>query len=421
MEYIHKPVLLDECIAMLNIRPDGVYIDGTLGRAGHSKEIARRLTTGRLVCIDQDLAAIRAAEELLAPWRDRVTLVHGNFSDLADILRRAEISGADGALFDLGVSSPQLDDASRGFSYMQDAPLDMRMDGTAALTAREVVNTWSCEELRRILYEYGEERYAPAIARAIVRTREERPVETTLELVEIIRGAMPPAGLREKQHPAKRSFQAIRIAVNGELDVLPPMLKAAVEGLNPGGRLAVITFHSLEDRIVKRTMQDLARGCTCPREFPVCVCGKKPKIRLVTRKPIVPGEAELAENPGPGALSSGRRRSARCLICNPACDGTGCSRSFAERGNLSWRRQRKTCVTAAAGPCPWTAIWPGVWTLRSGSGSCAMLERFPAAGRQSGKSPRCTALPRSGCGRRSTCPFWPWQALWRRRYWRCWC
>jgi 16S rRNA (cytosine1402-N4)-methyltransferase len=310
MEYIHKPVLLDECIAMLNIRPDGVYIDGTLGRAGHSKEIARRLTTGRLVCIDQDLAAIRAAEELLAPWRDRVTLVHGNFSDLADILRRAEISGADGALFDLGVSSPQLDDASRGFSYMQDAPLDMRMDGTAALTAREVVNTWSYEELRRILYEYGEERYAPAIARAIVRTREERPVETTLELVEIIRGAMPPAGLREKQHPAKRSFQAIRIAVNGELDVLPPMLKAAVEGLNPGGRLAVITFHSLEDRIVKRTMQDLARGCTCPREFPVCVCGKKPKIRLVTRKPIVPGEAELAENPR--ARSAKLRTAEKC-------------------------------------------------------------------------------------------------------------
>ena len=310
MEYIHKPVLLDECIAMLNIRPDGVYVDGTLGRAGHSKEIARRLTTGRLVCIDQDLAAIRAAEELLAPWRDRVTLVHGNFSDLADILRRAEISGADGALFDLGVSSPQLDDASRGFSYMQDAPLDMRMDGTAALTAREVVNTWSYEELRRILYEYGEERYAPAIARAIVRTREERPVETTLELVEIIRGAMPPAGLREKQHPAKRSFQAIRIAVNGELDVLPPMLKAAVEGLNPGGRLAVITFHSLEDRIVKRTMQDLARGCTCPREFPVCVCGKKPKIRLVTRKPIVPGEAELAENPR--ARSAKLRTAEKC-------------------------------------------------------------------------------------------------------------
>ena len=310
MEYIHKPVLLDECIAMLNIRPDGVYIDGTLGRAGHSKEIARRLTTGRLVCIDQDLAAIRAAEELLAPWRDRVTLVHGNFSDLADILRRAEISGADGALFDLGVSSPQLDDASRGFSYMQDAPLDMRMDGTAALTAREVVNTWSYEELRRILYEYGEERYAPAIARAIVRTREERPVETTLELVEIIRGAMPPAGLREKQHPAKRSFQAIRIAVNGELDVLPPMLKAAVEGLNPGGRLAVITFHSLEDRIVKRTLRELAQGCTCPPNFPVCVCGKKPKIRLVTRKPIVPGEAELAENPR--ARSAKLRTAEKC-------------------------------------------------------------------------------------------------------------
>ena len=200
-------------------------------------------------------------------------------------------------LFDLGVSSPQLDDAARGFSYMQDAPLDMRMDASAPLTAREVVNSWSYEELRRILYEYGEERYAPAIAKAIVRARETAPVETTLELVDIIKSAMPPAALREKQHPAKRSFQAIRIAVNGELDALPPMLRAAVEGLNPGGRLAVITFHSLEDRIVKRALQDMARGCTCPPEFPVCVCGKKPKIRLITRKPIVSGEAELAYNP----------------------------------------------------------------------------------------------------------------------------
>ena len=301
MEYIHKPVLLDECIAMLNIRPDGVYIDGTLGRAGHSKEIARRLTTGRLVCIDQDLAAIRAAEELLAPWRDRVTLVHGNFSDLADILRRAEISGADGALFDLGVSSPQLDDASRGFSYMQDAPLDMRMDQTSPLTAREAVNSWSLEELRRVLFEFGEERYAPGIARAIVRQREQRPIETTLELVEVIKSAMPPAALREKQHPAKRSFQAIRIAVNGELDVLPPMLRAAVDRLRPGGRLAVITFHSLEDRIVKRTLRELAQGCTCPPDFPVCVCGKKPLVRLA--KPVTPGAAEVKENP--------RARSAR--------------------------------------------------------------------------------------------------------------
>ena len=310
MEYTHKPVLLDECIEMLNIRPGGVYVDGTLGRAGPSREIVRRLTGGRLICIDQDTAAIRAAEERLAPWRDRVTLVHGNFSDLADILREAGVSGVDGALFDLGVSSPQLDDASRGFSYMQDAPLDMRMDNTAALTAREVVNTWSQEELRRILYEYGEERYAPAVAKAIIRARETGPVETTLELAEIVRGAMPPAALREKQHPAKRTFQAVRIAVNGELDVLPPMLEAAVDSLNPGGRLAVITFHSLEDRIVKQTLREQARGCTCPREFPVCVCGKKPKIRLVTRKPIVPGAAELSENPR--ARSAKLRAAEKC-------------------------------------------------------------------------------------------------------------
>lgn len=297
MEYTHKPVLLAECVRALDIRPDGIYVDGTLGRAGHSAEIARRLTTGRLVGIDRDLAAIRAAEERLAPWRDRVTLIHGNFSDLKAILRDAGVSGVQGMLFDLGVSSPQLDDAARGFSYMQDAPLDMRMDETASLTAREVVNGWSYEDLRRILYEYGEERYAPAVARAVCRARERRPVETTLELVEIIKGAMPPAALREKQHPAKRSFQAIRMAVNGELDALPPMLAAAEEALAPGGRLAVITFHSLEDRLVKRTLAEMARGCTCPPEFPVCVCGKKPRMRLLSRKPVLPGEAELAENP----------------------------------------------------------------------------------------------------------------------------
>ena len=297
MEFTHKSVLLDECIEALNIRPDGVYVDGTLGRAGHSREIVQKLTTGRLICIDRDMAAIDAAKERLAPWMERVTLVHGNFADLGEVLREKEISGVDGMLFDLGVSSPQLDDASRGFSYMQDAPLDMRMDKTAALTAYEVVNAWSYEELRRILFEYGEERYAPAIAKAIVRARETRPVETTLELVDLIKSAMPPAALREKQHPAKRSFQAIRIAVNGELDALPPMLKSATEALNPGGRLAVITFHSLEDRIVKRAMQDMARGCTCPPEFPVCICGKKPKLKLLTRKPIVSGEAELEENP----------------------------------------------------------------------------------------------------------------------------
>ena len=312
MEYTHKPVLLAPCMEALQIRPDGVYVDGTLGRAGHSMEIARRLTTGRLICIDRDMAAIDAAKERLAPYLDRVTLVHSNFSELGDVLRQAGVAGADGMLFDLGVSSPQLDDGSRGFSYMQDAPLDMRMDTSAPLTAYEVVNTWSGEELRRIFYEYGEERSAPAIAKAIVRARETRPVDTTLELVEIIKGAMPPAALREKQHPAKRSFQAIRIAVNGELDALPPMLTSAVEGLNPGGRLAVITFHSLEDRIVKNTLRDLARGCTCPPEFPVCVCGNKPKVRLVTRKPIVADVAELEDNP--------RARSAKLRVaekCDP--------------------------------------------------------------------------------------------------------
>ena len=312
MEYTHKPVLLDACIQALNIRSDGIYVDGTLGRAGHSMEIARRLTTGRLICIDRDQAAIDAAQVRLAPWLDRVTLVRSNFSELGEILSGAGVSGADGMLFDLGVSSPQLDNASRGFSYMQDAPLDMRMDTSAPLSAYEVVNTWSQEELRRILYEYGEERYAPAIAKAIVRARETAPVNTTLELVEIIRGAMPPAALREKQHPAKRSFQAIRIAVNGELDALPPMLEAAVDGLNPGGRLAVITFHSLEDRIVKRTLADLAKGCTCPPEFPVCVCGRKPRVRLVNRKPVTADGAELADNP--------RARSAKLRVaekCDP--------------------------------------------------------------------------------------------------------
>ena len=297
MEYTHKPVLLKECMEALHIRPDGVYVDGTLGRAGHSAEIAQRLTTGRLIGIDRDMAAIDAANVRLAPWVDRVTLVHSNFSELGGVLLQADAAGADGMLFDLGVSSPQLDDASRGFSYMRDAPLDMRMDASAALTAREVVNAWSEGELRRILYEYGEERYAPVIARAIVRARATRPVETTLELVEIIKSAMPPAALREKQHPAKRSFQAIRIAVNGELEALPPMLEAAAEALAPGGRLAVITFHSLEDRIVKQTMRQLATGCTCPPEFPVCVCGRKPKLKLITRKPITAGPAELEENP----------------------------------------------------------------------------------------------------------------------------
>ena len=298
MEFQHKSVLLQECIDALNIRPDGIYLDGTLGGAGHSSQIARRLTEGgRLIGVDRDRTALAAAKERLAPYADRVTLVHSNFAEIDAILDSHGIPAVDGMLFDLGVSSPQLDDASRGFSYMADAPLDMRMDKDDALTAGEVVNTWPQGELRRILYDYGEERYAPQIAAAICRAREKAPVETTLELVDIIRSAMPAQALREKQHPAKRSFQAIRIAVNDELGAVSRMMQAAVGRLNPGGRLAVITFHSLEDRIVKSEMQQAARGCTCPPEFPVCVCGKKPLVKLVTRKPIVSGPAELEENP----------------------------------------------------------------------------------------------------------------------------
>ena len=297
LSYGHRPVLLEECLEALAIRPDGVYVDGTLGRAGHSLEIARRLTTGRLIGIDRDETAIAAARERLRDYMDHVTLVHSNFDRIGAILEDLNISGADGMLFDLGVSSPQLDDAQRGFSYLHDAPLDMRMDRTAALDAHQVVNRWPYEELRRILYEYGEERYAPAIAKGICRARETAPIETTLQLVDVIKSAMPPQALREKQHPAKRSFQAIRIAVNGELDALPPMLNAAAEHLNAGGRLAVISFHSLEDRIIKKTMQELATGCTCPPNFPVCVCGKTPKMKLISRKPITPGEGELTENP----------------------------------------------------------------------------------------------------------------------------
>ena len=297
MEFVHQSVLLRPAVEALAIRPDGIYLDGTLGGAGHSFEIAARLTTGRLIGLDRDEAALAAARERLKPYTDRVTLVHSNFAQLDQVLDRLEIPAVDGMLFDLGVSSPQLDDAERGFSYMHDAPLDMRMDRSGGLTAYEVVNTWPEAELKRILYTYGEERYAPRIAAAIGKRRAEKPIETTLELAEIIRGAMPPQALREKQHPAKRSFQAIRIAVNDELTAVEQMLSAAVDRLNPGGRLAVITFHSLEDRIVKSAFQAAAQGCTCPKEFPVCVCGKTPKARILTRRPIVADEAELAENP----------------------------------------------------------------------------------------------------------------------------
>ena len=296
-EFHHVSVLLQEAVDALNIRPDGIYLDGTLGGAGHSREIVRRLTTGRLICVDRDPMALEAAKDRLAPWYEHVALIHGNFSDLDGILDRLQIPAVDGMLFDLGVSSPQLDEAGRGFSYMADAPLDMRMDPGDRVTAREIVNDWPQDELRRILYAYGEERYAPQIAAAIVRRRAEQPIETTLELVDVIRSGMPAKALREKQHPAKRSFQAIRIAVNDELSAVDRMMQAAPERLRPGGRLAVITFHSLEDRIVKAAMAQAAKGCTCPPEFPVCVCGKKPQIRLVTHKPILASEEELEQNP----------------------------------------------------------------------------------------------------------------------------
>lgn len=296
--YGHRPVLLEECLTGLNIRPDGIYLDGTFGRGGHSAEIASRLgENGRLICVDRDMQALEEGAVRLAPWKDRVTFLHGNFGDLAALLDREGIAAVDGMLFDLGVSSPQLDDPERGFSYQNDAPLDMRMNRDDALTAFTVVNEWPKEELRRILSQYGEERYASSIATAICRVRESCPIQTTHQLADVIRSAMPASALREKQHPAKRSFQGIRIAVNDELGAIAQMLKQAIPRLNPGGRLAVISFHSLEDRIVKTELAIAARGCDCPPEFPVCICGKKPLVKLLPRKPILPSEQELEENP----------------------------------------------------------------------------------------------------------------------------
>ena len=289
--------MLRECIDSLNIKPDGIYVDGTLGMGGHSYEIASRLTTGRLISIDRDAIALERAVLRLEPFMDRITLVHGNFRDLDDILDDLGIDKVDGMLFDLGVSSPQLDEADRGFSYMTDAPLDMRMDRGDAVTAADIVNTWSYADLKRILYDFGEERYAPRIAEAIVKYREEKPLETTLQLVDVIKSAMPAAALREKQHPAKRSFQALRIAVNGELDALSQVLSTAADRLRPGGRLCVVSFHSLEDRIVKNAITSRENGCTCPRDFPVCTCGFVQTLKSISRKPLLPASDELGENP----------------------------------------------------------------------------------------------------------------------------
>ena len=293
----HISVLLQECIDNLNITPDGIYVDGTLGLGGHSYEIASRLTTGRLIGIDRDETAIERAGKRLAPFRNVVTLVHGNFCDTASILDSLNIEAVDGLLFDLGVSSPQLDEAQRGFSYRAEAPLDMRMDASEGLTAYEVVNTWEETRLNRILWDYGEERYARRITAAILAARAQAPIESTTQLVDIIKSAMPAAALREKQHPAKRSFQAIRIAVNDELGAIAAMMETAPDKLKIGGRLCVISFHSLEDRIVKSGINARENGCVCPREAPICTCGFVKTLKSVSRKPILPSEEELEANP----------------------------------------------------------------------------------------------------------------------------
>lgn len=302
----HNPVLLQECIDGLNIKPEGIYLDGTLGRGGHSSEIAKRLTTGRLLCVDRDQAALDSAQTNLKPWLDKITLVHSNFCDIQAILSQCQVEKVDGMLFDLGVSSPQLDEASRGFSYMADAPLDMRMDRSEGLTAQQLVNQWEQKELQHILSTYGEERYSGRISSRICEAREEKPIETTLELVDIIKRALPAKALREKQHPAKRSFQAIRIAVNQELSSVELMLDQAIEALAPQGKIAVITFHSLEDRIVKQRFVAGSKGCDCPPDFPVCVCHKLPVLKRTPRKAILPSAEEITENP--------RARSAKLRI-----------------------------------------------------------------------------------------------------------
>ena len=299
MEFVHKSILFDECMQALNPSRGGIYVDCTAGGGGHSLGIAERLPDGsRLICLDRDDDAIKACTKRLEDYADRVTVVKTEFSALGAVLDSLGIDKIDGIMWDLGVSSYQLDEAERGFSYMADAPLDMRMDRSATLDAAYVVNSYSEQELRRIIFAYGEEKFAAKIASAIVKNRSTSPINTTLELSEIIKNAIP-AGARRKeaQHPAKRTFQAIRIEVNRELDVIRPAIEEAVRRLNVGGIAAVITFHSLEDRITKQTMADLAKGCTCPPEFPVCVCGNKPKVKLVTKKPIVPSDAEIADNP----------------------------------------------------------------------------------------------------------------------------
>lgn len=297
MEFKHVSVLLNECLDALNIKDDGIYVDCTLGGAGHSSHILQRLSKdGLLVGIDQDTDALKAAGERLKEYENK-RLVHNNFHNIDSILEELAIPKVDGILMDLGVSSYQLDEGERGFSYMKDAPLDMRMNREREFSAYDIVNSYSMEDLWRIIRDYGEEKFAKRIAEFIVNRREEKPIETTLELVDIIKAAIPAKARREGPHPAKRTFQAIRIEVNGELEILNKAIEDGVNRLNKGGRMAIITFHSLEDRIVKLKFRDLANPCTCPKEFPICVCGKKPLVKLISRKAIEPSKEEVEENP----------------------------------------------------------------------------------------------------------------------------
>ena len=297
MEFHHISVLLNECIDNLNIRPDGIYVDGTMGGGGHSLGIAKRLTTGRLICIDQDPNAHEAAAKRLAEYKDRITFVRDNFGNIKSILDSLEIEKIDGMLLDIGVSSHQLDEAERGFSYQQDAPLDMRMNPDRPFSAYDVVNGYDEDELDRVIFTYGEERWARRIAQFIVKEREAKPIETTGELVDIIKKAVPKGARKDGPHPAKRTFQAIRREVNGELEVLQTAIDDVAARLAVDGRLCIITFHSLEDRIVKEAFRKQENPCICPPQFPVCVCGKKPLGRVITRKPILPSKEELEENP----------------------------------------------------------------------------------------------------------------------------
>lgn len=296
MAFEHRPVLLDEVIEYLNIDPSGIYVDGTIGGGGHALAIVQRLTTGRLIGLDQDEEAIDAAGMRLKDYKDKVTIVRSNFHEIKDVLNELNIDKANGILLDLGVSSHQLDTPERGFSYREDAPLDMRMDQRHKKTARDIVNEYSEAELYRIIRDYGEDRFAKNIAKHIVRARQDKPIETTFQLNEIIKAAIPAKVRATSGHPSKRTFQAIRIELNRELDVLKESLDDMIDLLKPGGRLAIITFHSLEDRIVKENFKVNENPCICPPDFPVCVCGRKPKGRIITKKPVLPSEEEIEEN-----------------------------------------------------------------------------------------------------------------------------